>query len=316
LPATIETLLAQSHGDFELIINDDCSPDATESVCRDFERLDTRVKYFKNSTNLRYANNQNIALLRASTDYVGIVHDGDLYAPNLVEEWTRGLVEQPTAALVFSAVADMDRSGNTTNEHIHPYQRLTRGKDLLDEMLQMASSPIFGIAMVRRACVIEAGPFDPRFPTLADIDMWMRLLLAHDVAYVRKVLFRAAAREADHHNTYSNWRVRKEHELIYGLNLRRRFPRDTDEARVSRPRTLKMLRKERERWMLACARRAQFGALLDGLRFAWNTPLLASNEPDSVVSWDALAQTWGLQFTRAVPAVVSGVAAASPVETP
>jgi hypothetical protein len=124
--------------------------------------------------------------------------------------------------------------------------------------------------------------------------MWMRLLRVHDVAYVRKVLFRAAAREVDHHNNDSNWQVKREHELIFALNLRRRFPVDTEEARAFRARTLNMLRVQRLRALLVCARHARFGAVLKGLRFAGSTPLLSSNEPDSVSSWHALAQEWGM----------------------
>jgi glycosyltransferase involved in cell wall biosynthesis len=48
LPKTLDSLLAQTHSDFELIINDDRSPDDTEAICREYEKKDTRVNYFKN----------------------------------------------------------------------------------------------------------------------------------------------------------------------------------------------------------------------------------------------------------------------------
>src|SRR5262245_20774625 len=79
LPQTLESLLAQQHGDFELIINDDRSPDDTEQVCREFARRDSRIRYFRNPQNMRYANNQNCVILRASCEHVAIVHDSDLY---------------------------------------------------------------------------------------------------------------------------------------------------------------------------------------------------------------------------------------------
>jgi len=75
--------------------------------------------------------------------------------------------------------------------------------------------------MVRRSRVLEVGPFDARLPTLADVDMWLRLLLKYDVAYVAEPLYAIAARESDHHNNYGNWRVRQESELIHELNWRR-----------------------------------------------------------------------------------------------
>jgi len=184
LPRTLDSLLSQSHGDFELIINDDRSPDNTEEVCREYAGRDPRVRYFRNSENLRYAGNQNAAICRAATDYVGIVHDGDVYRKDMVEKWTLALTRHPTAALVFNAVEVLNFDGQVVSTHRHRYGGHIPGRELLDEMLESEGSPIFGIVMVRRARVLEAGPFDTRLPVLADVDMWMRLLLRHDAAYI------------------------------------------------------------------------------------------------------------------------------------
>jgi len=223
LRRTLDSLLAQSHGDFELVINDDCSPDETEDICRSYARQDSRVRYHRNPSNLRYAGNQNAALLRARTDYVGIVHDGDLYRSDMLEKWLSALVSQPSAAIVFNAVEKLDEHGKVIGIFRHPYGELTQGHTLLDQMLVELASPIFGIVMVRRSAVLEAGPFDPRLPVLADVDMWMRLLVNHDAAYVAEPLYAAAPREVGHHNSFRNWNVREEHELIHALNFRRRY---------------------------------------------------------------------------------------------
>jgi glycosyltransferase involved in cell wall biosynthesis len=53
LPASLDSLLAQTYGDFELIISDDCSTDTTAQICRDYERRDSRVKYFCNARTSR-----------------------------------------------------------------------------------------------------------------------------------------------------------------------------------------------------------------------------------------------------------------------
>ncbi|MBK8476790.1 MAG: glycosyltransferase family 2 protein [Opitutaceae bacterium] len=171
LPRSLDSLLAQTHGNFELIINDDRSPDETEQVCREYERRDRRIRYFRNETNLRYAGNQNAALARAKSDLVAIVHDGDVYRPDLIERWTRALMEQPSAALVFNALEAMDENGVVQRVYRNNYPPLIAGRILLAEMLLRPDSPIFGIVMVRKSCLQAVGPFDTTIPTLADVDV-------------------------------------------------------------------------------------------------------------------------------------------------
>ena len=290
LPATLDSLLAQSHGDFELIINDDRSPDNTEDICRDYMRRDSRIRYFKNAVNLRYAGNQNAALLRATSDYVAIVHDGDIYRPDLIEKWTRSLVEQPTAALVFNALEVMDEDGRVGCVHRHPYGQLVPGMELFDDMIRRPDSPIFGIVMVRKPCVFSVGPFDPRISTLADVDMWLRLLLRYDAAYIAEPLLRVAPREANHHNTLANWNVRGQYELIYALNSARRYPGHTEKVVELRRQITPMIWEMRIRALLDCLRCGRMQAFGQGLAFiARRLDFAAAASPDTVLDWEGFA---------------------------
>ena len=296
LPKTIETLLAQDHADFELIINDDRSPDDTEQVCREYERRDRRVRYVKNPENLRYANNQNAAILRARNEHVAIVHDADLYEPQLLSRWTQALLDHPSAALVFNQAKQLSLSREVQGLFTHPYGPLISGSALVDEMLHRIDSPIFGIVMVRRSRVLEAGPFDPRLPTLADVDMWMRLACRYDAAYVAEPLYAIAAREVGHHNTYSNWSVIGEHELIYELNWRRRFANQPEAAERARRTIARMLYKQRAVALSACARHGLWPAVRDGLRFIAQAPPFGARVlPNAVTSWSELSARLGIE---------------------
>ncbi len=291
LPATLDSLLTQSHGDFELIINDDQSLDNTEEVCRAYERRDSRIRYVKNAVNLRYANNQNAALLQATTEYVAIVHDGDIYRPDLIEKWTRALVEQPTAALVFNSLEVMDEDGKVVNVYRHSYGSLIKGTALFDDMIRRPDSPIFGVVMVRKSCVFMVGPFDPRISTLADIDMWLRLLLRYDAAYIAEPLFRVAPREVNHHNTYANWDIRRQHELIYALNSVRRYPGNMIETIRLRRQIAPMIWKMRCTALLVCLRHGRVKAFVDGLVFVFqrlNSTVNATS--DSVLDWESASR--------------------------
>jgi glycosyltransferase involved in cell wall biosynthesis len=294
LPQTLETLLAQDHADFELLINDDRSPDHTEEVCREYARRDSRVRYFKNLQNLRYANNQNAAIARASCEHVAIVHDSDVYEPQLLTRWTQALVDHPSAALVFNQAKQLNVAREVIGLFEHPYPPLVPGRALVDEMLLRADSPIFGIVMVRRSRLLEVGPFDPRMPTLADVDMWMRLLLRYDAAYVKESLYAIAARELDHHNSYENWNVRKESELIYELNWRRRFANEPGAAEQARRKIARLHYHQRALALAACIRHGRWKAAKTGVQYTLAEPPFGARvEPDSVLSWPEVSRLAG-----------------------
>lgn len=263
LPRTLADLLGQTFQDFELIINDDNSPDDTEAVCRDFERRDARVRYWKNPRNLRYAGNQNAAVERATGKYVAFLHDGDRYAPQLLDRWVAALERHPSAGLVFNAVNLLGRDGEVRGGHDHGYAELTNGRDMYDAMLGSLGSPIFGIVMVRRDALLAAGRFDESLPVLADVDMWFRILLGHDVAYVPERLYSIYPREEDHPNARVNWRIREELARIYRAACDRRHPRGSAEWRAAHGRLSRLLLRAdlrglaaslaRGRWSVFCA---------------------------------------------------------------
>ena len=52
LPQAIECLLAQSFGDFEIVIGDNASTDRTQEICHDYVRRDPRIRYVRHEHNL------------------------------------------------------------------------------------------------------------------------------------------------------------------------------------------------------------------------------------------------------------------------
>jgi glycosyltransferase involved in cell wall biosynthesis len=223
LRRSLDSLLSQTYRDFELIINDDCSSDETPQICHDYVSRGQRVRYYRNEKNLRYAGNQNAALARAQGELVAIVHDGDIYRRDCLEKWVDAMINDPTVGIVFNASDALDDKGDIVVRYRHPYRLVTRGTDMLDEMFRLYSSPIFGIVMVRKKLALLAGGFDENYPILGDVDMWMRILMLSDVAYINEPLFQIHPREAGHTNQGVNWRILSEHHCIFMCNARRRF---------------------------------------------------------------------------------------------
>ena len=223
LPRSLDSLLAQTYSDFELLINDDCSTDETERVGRAYEKKDPRVKYHRNETNLKYSGNSNAAVRRARGRYIAIVHDGDVYAPEMLQCWVQALDAVPSAAFVFNGYEVMADDGTVVRTIVDEFPAQIPGAALLDQMLLRFDSPIWGIVMVRASCLNEVGPFDNAFPRLTDVDMWMRLLARYDAAYVARPLVRIMGREAGHENSDCNWAILRQTEEIRRTNIYRRF---------------------------------------------------------------------------------------------
>ncbi len=266
LPRTIADILSQTFRDFELIINDDQSPDDTQAICERIAATDPRVRYFRNPTNLRYAGNQNAAATRACGRYIAYLHDGDRYRPDLLQSWVDTLERYPTAAIAFNSVAILDAKGEAGEVIRHGYAPLIPGLSLYDEMLQRLGSPIFGIVMLRRDALTTAGDFDTSFPVLADVDMWFRILRCHDAAYVPEPLYAIYPREDDHPNRTINWGIKDELAMIYRRACDRRHSPASLDWRKQRAHLETLLRASDLRGIASCIKRRRFKDAVAGFR--------------------------------------------------
>jgi glycosyltransferase involved in cell wall biosynthesis len=81
----LESILAQTITDFEIVICDNASTDNTEAICRGFANRDVRVRYFRNERNLGPAGNHNRCVERSRGKYFRWHAHDDLLAPTYLE---------------------------------------------------------------------------------------------------------------------------------------------------------------------------------------------------------------------------------------
>jgi glycosyltransferase involved in cell wall biosynthesis len=235
LDATLESILSQTISDFELIIADDASCDETPEVCRrwiesrqvnfggfsglgrslrtrggevlgrqgHFVRVaPTPIRYLRRPHNLGMPQNLNLGILASTGKYVAILHDDNLYSPDLLKEWKTCLDEHPKAAFVFNAYRALDACGQTRTVYREVLPRCSPGSVLLERIFFKRwrfGSPVFGTVMMRRSAFDHAGSFDQRFGFWADVDMWMRLAEDFDVCYIDKPLITVTSSESAPH---------------------------------------------------------------------------------------------------------------------
>lgn len=204
LPATVESVLNQTFGEFELIISDDCSTDNTEQICREYEATDPRVRYFKNPTNLKMPGNLNAAIERARGVYVANLHDGDIYRPDLIAKWKNALDGDLEAPFVFNAY-DSRLPDGSHELHREPFESKVPGVYIATIYLRSLACCVWGTVMARRAAYTEGGLFDPKYGFISDVDMWLRLARGRHVAYVPEPLITVTPRESDHPFASYSW---------------------------------------------------------------------------------------------------------------
>ncbi len=204
LPKTVDSILGQTFGDFELVINDDCSTDVTAEVCRDYEAKDSRVKYLCNSTNLRMPGNLNAAIRRATGTYIANLHDGDIYRSDLIAKWKQALDDAPEAPFVFNAYDAFLLDGSRTL-YREPFESRVPGAHIASLYFKSLACCVWGTVMTRSSAYAEHGLFDPAFGFISDVDMWLRLAKGREVAYVPEPLITVTPREPDHPYVYYSW---------------------------------------------------------------------------------------------------------------
>lgn len=111
LADAIESVLAQTMGDLELVVCDNASTDGTEAIGRDFARRDARVRYCRNATNLGAAPNYNRAFALGRGRYFKWLAHDDRILPAYLARTVAVMEERPQVVLCNTVVDVIDDQG-------------------------------------------------------------------------------------------------------------------------------------------------------------------------------------------------------------
>ena len=111
LADTLDSILAQTFRDFELIVSDNASTDATEAICRKYAARDPRIRYVRSSENLGAAKNYNRAFQLAKGEYFKWNGHDDPLAPTFLERCVEVLDRDPEILLCFARIRAIGADG-------------------------------------------------------------------------------------------------------------------------------------------------------------------------------------------------------------
>ncbi len=147
LRQSIESLLAQDFEDFELLISDNASQDATQAICAESMKRDKRIHYYRNDRDLGQVGNFNSVFHRSVGKYFMWASGNDLWDPTFLSKCRAILDQDREVVISYPLVTLIDLQGTL----LLPVQsRLdTRGLDQLTRFNHViwfiGSLPIYGL---------------------------------------------------------------------------------------------------------------------------------------------------------------------------
>jgi glycosyltransferase involved in cell wall biosynthesis len=114
LERAVKSLLAQDLADFELVIVDNASTDATARICAAFAAHDPRVRYFRNERNLGAAANFNLAFRHSRAPYFKWCAHDDFITPNFLTETVKVLDAHSDCVVAVAHFEEIDENDRPT----------------------------------------------------------------------------------------------------------------------------------------------------------------------------------------------------------
>jgi glycosyltransferase involved in cell wall biosynthesis len=173
LPAAIESVLAQTFSDFELLVVDDGATDESPRIAEDYARRDARVRVL-HRPNGGISAARNTALREGRAPLFAILDGDDLWAPGFLASQLAVLEGRPEIDLVTGNAWFL--GGSLDGRPARPWPDPRPEPDLATIIAD--EDAVFCMTVFRRRVYEAIGGFDERFRTNEDYDFWLRAALA------------------------------------------------------------------------------------------------------------------------------------------
>lgn len=193
LKQSLESVLAQTWSDFEVVISDNASSDDTERLVKSYR--DERIVYWRNQENIGWQRNMWQVLSLAKGDLMGFLPDDDLMMPENLASKVAVFTQYPNVGLVHSKYHVIDENGKIiqpdTNWKHGPDRTVDAvepGANVLKALLVGFNTINLPTVLFRRACYERLGGFTTQLSHADDYEYWMKVAAHYDIAFLAKPL--------------------------------------------------------------------------------------------------------------------------------
>lgn len=179
LREAVDSVLAQTYPEFELIAIDDASNDGSYELLQAYAAEHPRVRVFRQPRNLGIVAARNRAFAEAHPDarYFAILDSDDVALPDRLERQVAFLESHPDHALVGGHTWIIDEASNPVGIRRYPtdYREICQTITRYNPIAQPA-------VMLRRSALGSAAPYSEEFPRCQDYELWLRLASERPIA--------------------------------------------------------------------------------------------------------------------------------------
>ena len=197
LAETVESVVGQTHFDWELVIMDDGSSDSSPALAETLAARDSRIRFVTQpNAGPTAARNHGVTKTTPTSDYLIFLDQDDVWEPSALEILADALRDHPDAMAACGAIRYIDREGRPFDAGaIERFIRQRRGTaetcDVLATFAGLArhcGTLTPGQMLFRRSGLDAAGLFDPNLGTAADWDLLLRLSGKGGVLFTEQVI--------------------------------------------------------------------------------------------------------------------------------
>lgn len=125
LPLALDSLVAQTYQDIEILVVDNASTDSTPDIVQRYAERDPRIRYVRNPENIGAGRNFKRCLELARTEYFRWQSADDLSAPTFVERCVAVLDREPDVIQAYPRTILIDENGNELAKYDDPIETLS-----------------------------------------------------------------------------------------------------------------------------------------------------------------------------------------------
>lgn len=219
------SVIAQTYENWELIIVDDGSTDASPKIVEQYSKADSRIKFYPQSSNEHICMATNIGYSYVTGDFVARIDSDDVWCGEKLQKQMEYMEKHPEGDLCFTKLDIIDEDGKNINQSSQVLYdiyntRQTDKKGWIRHFFYYGNTLIQSTLLMKREVLDVIGGFNPIYVQSHDFDFFTRAIMKYDFIFLEEPLvkYRRIDKQNSAWNEKNNVRFFNEH-----MNIRYHF---------------------------------------------------------------------------------------------